>query len=274
MRYLAALLSIVTPAAAQSIERIDRDERCITCHVDQGESVAGSAHARAGVGCISCHGADEVDAAQTRGNPHRRIATFRGYRRQSIPEDCGSCHKAVLEAMRPTGHFAKTIAGNDEPRRMKGCVECHAYHATERAVRSEILTSCARCHVDGTRELADGRTFVSAFDGLELEVTRARDVLLARARSPGRNLRALATAQADGATAVAEARTAQHGLAFGPLETARSRSAESLREAYHKLSAEDRAFGRRWIWLLPFLLLIVLSYVLVRAKARQLQKGA
>jgi len=264
-----AFLLLASLALAQ-VERIDRDERCVECHVDEADVVKASVHGAAKVGCVSCHGADDVNLSQKSGNPHRKTSTFRMYRRQNLAEDCGSCHIAELDAMRPTGHFKATKWGNDQPRAMRGCVACHAHHETARAERGPIIKSCQPCHVEEPRIITDAAEWSEGMDALSKRLGEAAAALARFERRPGINARPLKEAHAAGNAALAEGRIAQHGLGFKAMEADRSRAAGSLDAAYNRLTSDERAFGRRWVWLMPFLALVLTSMILVRTQSRRL----
>ncbi len=263
------MLTAILIFAAQETERVARDERCIECHEDAGPEVATSVHGAGRIGCISCHGEDDIVAKGiTRGSPHRKSQGFRMYRRQTIPEDCGSCHQPEYESMKPSGHYTATKRGADEKGNMRGCIECHTHHATPQAVRGTIVSSCVRCHDTATKEYADGRSLFEGMDGLERAL--ADDTPVRMQRRPGINDRAALDARVRGEKSLQDLKIRQHGLAFTELRQARDATSAALAAAYNRLAEEERAHARRWIWLLPFLALAATSMVLVRAKGRRL----
>ena len=90
------VLFAATYVSAMTINgvQIDADSaKCITCHEDMGiapkvhDSWASSAHAKNGVGCLSCHAAEEGDFdAMKCPNSDVLIGS------QPTPKDCAQCH--------------------------------------------------------------------------------------------------------------------------------------------------------------------------------------
>jgi cytochrome b subunit of formate dehydrogenase len=144
-------------------------ETCGACHADPEfqarhrttiarpvEAYRSSVHGRAihdgkeqAASCSDCHGAHDV-------RPARDAASK--IHRASVPETCGSCHKAVKEA------FDHSVHGEAVRRGAAGapvCTDCHGEHnilapsepgSLVHPARVSSLT-CARCHAD--ERLAD-----------------------------------------------------------------------------------------------------------------------
>ena len=122
------------PASAQGGQTADAPAgQCLTCHKEQSPGLYGqwrdSEHARHGVTCIDCHGAErgEADAFMHEGS---RIATL------VTPRDCGECHEAEMEQVEASYHaHAGEIlesadaylahAAGGEPVAIAGCESCH-----------------------------------------------------------------------------------------------------------------------------------------------------
>lgn len=229
----------------------DPDRACLSCHEDQGEEWRPSVHARERIGCVACHGTDEVVK-----DKHQFRPTFRPLRLAQVAEGCGACHQGVLEAFRPTEHFQTAAFGPGDDLHRTSCTACHAHHATVTSDRAAILDRCARCH-DRT-----GSEFTAADAGFRklaaLEAATARllgriDGLRPRAGIP------VSDAE-DGAgrcrSRIAALAVAQHGLGWGAVETAADRSAAEAEAAYNTLTSRERDFGGRFRLLVPFLALV------------------
>ncbi len=126
---LAALLAVPLHAA----DELSVAERCMTCHKQVTPGLygqwAGSRHAAAEIGCLSCHQAEESD---TDGFEHHgaRIATL------VTPKDCGQCHEQEADEVGRSYHatagqildsadayLAQVLGG--EPVAIQGCESCH-----------------------------------------------------------------------------------------------------------------------------------------------------
>lgn len=271
---MAFLIAFSLALSAQDYERADRDDRCIRCHVDPAEEVKGSVHAQAKVGCIACHGADEIDRAKSRGNPHRRLSTFRLYRRQMFSEECGSCHELELASFRESGHFAATKRGSGEPGAMRGCVECHGYHATPTPDPKPIFDEhCGRCHEAGTEEARQGAAFLGSVLGLKSRLSDVDAAVRRLRRSPGISTREAESAHRDATGLHEEMDRTQHSARFAALAARAEQETEAVGASYNRLLAEEHAFRRRWILLLPFAGFITLSGVLILIKGRKLRRA-
>ncbi len=139
-------------------------ESCVVCHGKEGHELARSIHARAGIGCTSCHGGDgtalEVEAAH--GKELKRYKTPR-----ETLETCGGCHSDV-QKMRVYGlrtdqlslywtskHGQKLAADGDA--NVAICSSCHGTHDVlpVHDTRSPVhpfnqVATCGRCHADAT----------------------------------------------------------------------------------------------------------------------------
>jgi hydroxylamine dehydrogenase len=128
-RLIAALLTALAPAAALAAEA------CLPCHAEKTPAAVAqwreSAHARAGVGCETCHGSD-----------HDRI--LKGEAKVGL-KICGKCHEKALREHRASRHGMGLHSGwgctRNLPNRRGG--ECRFCHKEgEQTPRSEV--QCAR----------------------------------------------------------------------------------------------------------------------------------
>src|SRR5437867_9731838 len=123
---MATLLAFLLAQDAES-RKVDTDAHCLECHADQAEEIKGSVHEREG--CVKCHGADEIRTGRPRGNPHRKLDTFKSWKGRNLTEDCGSCHMGIVLALRRSEHFVDTRTATGSMKR--GCIDCHDYHAVK-----------------------------------------------------------------------------------------------------------------------------------------------
>jgi hypothetical protein len=166
---LAALAAAVTGAAPAD------PGACRECHLGRHPEVIAdwelSAHARAGVGCVACHGAAHdstldvgraalptaeacgachaAQLAAWRGGKHSRawLATerVRGFRHASAPAGggrllCLDCHRVGVTSRDLPGLRAEgAVVG------LLACTSCHGGHAFSRLAARQPET-CARCH--------------------------------------------------------------------------------------------------------------------------------
>lgn len=110
-----------------------QEGRCLTCHKEESPGLYNqwldSEHARHGVTCIDCHGAErgEADAFMHEGE---RIATL------VTPRDCGSCHETEAAEVEASYHATAgqilesqdaylAHAAGGEPAAITGCEACH-----------------------------------------------------------------------------------------------------------------------------------------------------
>lgn len=106
---------------------------CMTCHKDQHPGLYrqwfGSEHAKHGVTCLECHGADAGDKD---GFDHHgsRVATL------VTPKDCGQCHEQEYEEVNRSYHATAgqilesadaylAHATGGQPAAIAGCENCH-----------------------------------------------------------------------------------------------------------------------------------------------------
>jgi len=264
MLSLAAWLVFALPP---QVERAERDDQCIKCHEDQGAEVKGTMHQNAGVGCVSCHGTDEIEKGK-----HRRTATFRPARVPQIANLCGSCHRAVLEAFEPSPHFAAAKADPSDPKQRSTCSACHEYHTTSGAFAPTILERCLNCHEKASHEYVEGVAAFAALDGHAEALDRFEDHLHELSRAPGIRISDLEGMIEEGRTARRRLRISQHGLDWKRLMADAAASADRAAAAYNSLAERERRFGHRYFGLGVFLGLLGVGAALIARRARLLRK--
>ncbi|MFO0980255.1 MAG: cytochrome c3 family protein [Planctomycetota bacterium] len=135
---------------------------CAVCHGQQGREVGQGAHARAGIGCVDCHGGVEgpLDVEPAHAGKLRALTD----RRTTIAV-CGGCH-ANVEQMRGFGLrtdqaslYAQSQHGKklaeDALAEVATCVTCHGAHqvlpvsdSRSPVHKTRQVETCGRCHGD------------------------------------------------------------------------------------------------------------------------------
>ncbi len=157
---------------------------CIGCHIDDtmeeraripAERFKDGVHAKAGLGCIDCHGGRNSDEFM---QAHSRKNGFRGkIKSADQPEVCGNCHDdpsrmagfgAADLATGQADRFNRSVHGSISP--VEGfetpaCTSCHGTHGfaapsdeSSPVHPARVPETCARCHSD----LTYMRAFTSA----------------------------------------------------------------------------------------------------------------
>ena len=143
-------------------QQVPAAESCVVCHGKEGQDLAQSIHAKAGIRCTSCHGGDgtalEVEAAH--GKELKRYKTPR-----EALDSCGACHSDVQEmrvyglrtdqlSLYWTSKHGEKLALDGDPR-VATCTSCHGTHDVLRVsdTRSPVhpfnqVATCGRCHAD------------------------------------------------------------------------------------------------------------------------------
>lgn len=107
------------------------DEKCLRCHATAHPDFMRSAHAKAGVDCLSCHSIHHSKA------PHLLLATQ--------PELCYRCHTDVK------AQFAEPFH-HPVPEGMMKCTDCHDVHGTFSLnllkTTADQNRVCTKCHTD------------------------------------------------------------------------------------------------------------------------------
>lgn len=243
-----------------------RDDQCIACHEDQALEVKDTMHQKAGVGCVSCHGSDEIVNEK-----HKRTAAFRAGRLPQIASLCGECHKAVLEAFTPSPHFETASRDDGEPKHRSSCSACHGHHTTSGAYGPAILELCLTCHEKDSHEVREFSTALADWGRQGDSLDRLDDRLLELARAPGIRTFDL-LGEVEGAREVSrQARILQHGLDWKRMKGELAASTGRTTAAYNELAAREESFARRFFGLGLFLVLLGSSAILVARRARALQ---
>jgi predicted CXXCH cytochrome family protein len=163
-------LATAVPALGQSLG----PERCAECHLELNDDrlsgparmFATDVHARAGFGCLACHGGMAGHDAS--------VGFLSKPGRVRIPELCGSCHAdaAYMRNFNPsmrvdqlteyvTSVHGQRLAMGDTA--VATCVDCHGAHRTRPPTdpqadvfAANVATTCGNCHADATRMAAYG----------------------------------------------------------------------------------------------------------------------
>ena len=274
------ILLLLSLLIQDDVRRVEKDEHCLECHVDPQDELKESVHAKET--CIGCHGIDDINRRKTSGNPHYRRPTFTSWRGRNLTEDCGSCHAAVLESVRLSGHNVDTRSAKGSMK--KGCIDCHGSdapnltpggraHGVKKPNRAVMINDCRQCHQPNTSEYVSGRMLYETMTEYDHFLLRTGEALKEAEGRPGLSTRELSSI-ADGKRTMAELRVRQHGLKFDDLKRLRNASAGPLVTAYSKQSEKEREFEGRWKALVPFLAFVLLSVVFVRVKASGIRKRA
>lgn len=121
------------------------DDTCLTCH--EGQSVTGSAHARAynprtpaatGNTCESCHGPGQEHAES--GGDKTKIASYKTMAVSEQNDTCTTCHNRKAHAL---------WEGSQHEQRNVGCASCHSVHSPvgdKQLKEKNELALCGTCH--------------------------------------------------------------------------------------------------------------------------------
>ena len=143
--------------------------QCLTCHLTSEDGVAelwqDDVHARAGIGCETCHGGDpaqaDSDLAKRRGTGYQGELSAR-----EITSSCGGCHSNVeyMKERKPllpvdqlekywTSEHGKLLVKGEA--RVAQCASCHGAHGVREVndAKSPVYAvnvpgTCGQCHAD------------------------------------------------------------------------------------------------------------------------------
>jgi hypothetical protein len=143
--------------------------QCLECHLTTGDEVAelwqDDVHARAGIGCETCHGGDPAqaagDLAKSRGTDYQGELSSR-----EIVSSCGDCHgdaeyMRVRKPLMPvdqlekywTSEHGKLLAKGEK--RVAQCASCHGAHGVREVNDAKspvyavnVPATCGHCHAD------------------------------------------------------------------------------------------------------------------------------
>jgi Cytochrome c554 and c-prime len=210
--------------------------RCAACHFANYLSVPGashlsewaqSAHARAGVGCESCHGGNPNTVVP--GEAHAGVIDPKlpasPVAAANLPATCGKCHETEAAAFRRGPHAALLARGGAGA---PTCSTCHGAMTARVPSPAALEARCAACHgvaSPGASYPGRVRTLVENLDRIQTDLAQA-DWLLGRDVDPARRSRAR-TLRADAATRLKEAAEAWHAsdLAGAEARAAAARTA-------------------------------------------------
>lgn len=147
-----ALLALPGTAAESS---------CVACHKKTSlpayvehnfKDWKGSAHARAGVACETCHGGDP--SAADKAKAHAGVIPSREKNSPlyftAIPESCGGCHQPEFKAFKASAHARELQRSGQGP----NCVTCHGAMANHVLPLREMEMTCTLCHRRPTQAYA------------------------------------------------------------------------------------------------------------------------
>lgn len=144
---------------------------CRRCHEDRLDqhltAWQRSVHARAGLGCASCHAIA----------PMRLLGQLSSRRDpDSITFLCGSCHKAVAEAFVQSRHQTESKKKADGV--VPSCADCHTTAGGNNLPAELFGTSCGRCHDGQTNQADPVSAQAVSFLNLLRQIAIARTVVL------------------------------------------------------------------------------------------------
>jgi predicted CXXCH cytochrome family protein len=170
-------LLVVVTAYAQGP---DEDETCLACHSNpdlemtlpsgetlplfvDAETMRGSVHAAADIGCTACH--TDIEAYP---HPPTTYADLRDVTIQNA-ETCSACHQDEADKEADSVHQAVLAAGN---RNAPVCTDCHFAHTVDKPAipRTAIQETCSQCH----SEIAD--EYAASVHGTALSADNNPDV--------------------------------------------------------------------------------------------------
>ena len=248
-------------------EKIASDRGCIECHVKQEEDWKGAVHHKNGIGCVACHGADEVGKGD---KPHKKIGGFIGKPpKKTSHAMCMKCHDGVFKAFEKSAHWEDMKA--DEDSKVKSCMSCHTHHATEVAVPKIIAEkSCSKCHKPTSVQWKIMENYVLGTTALEEKSALLRSRL--EHRIPGVSWKDEASVLDDAQNLLKEAAIEQHqaargrkGGGFKGYEDSLPAAAADAEKAYSSLDSRQKETAKRPYRLLGFLGLLAVTLLLARA---------
>jgi hypothetical protein len=147
---LSLLLTVLTAFAHADKVTLDpsnwglaEGEACVSCHQKASAGLTheweSSAHAEAGVNCLDCHLADQVDADAIE-HEGSIIATI------VSPKDCGRCHSKEYKETEASVHSKARILIADRVPAL----------AADLSSKEMVAAGCARCHGSEVGLRADG----------------------------------------------------------------------------------------------------------------------
>lgn len=136
-------------------------ESCLPCHKSLRQTAAlehtvadweNSAHGKAATSCSACHGGQP--AAAQKGRAHGSMLPASDPKSPlyftNIPQTCGKCHGAELEAFKSSLHFKELARSGRGP----NCVTCHGSMANRIISARDMEQTCRLCHRRPTQAYA------------------------------------------------------------------------------------------------------------------------
>jgi hypothetical protein len=113
--------------AAETTEDMADNSRCHVCHFNYSDEPLAVTHAKAGVGCETCHGESNAHC----GDENNITPPDKMYPRDTINASCMACHPQSKLARHPKEH--KPILPEPKTAKMV-CTGCHGEHRLESRV--------------------------------------------------------------------------------------------------------------------------------------------
>ncbi len=213
-------------------------ERCLECHAGAARDVASGAHASLENRCTGCHGGNPSSFDERRAHTGK----FR-----AVPlAACAACHEAEADAFAGGPHGVAF-----ETKAIRGCVECHSFHAVPRPDHALLRTACRTCHETNAPETVEsGRQTADDLDRLDSTLAAA-----ARALDEAERRARIVRQEREGLEADRLARLAllpkQHAMDLEPFrsDVAALRARAESTGARAAVLLEETGRRRRWAWL-------------------------
>jgi predicted CXXCH cytochrome family protein len=152
------------------------NESCRSCHKEEFEVAADSAHVRVLKGgnryapvCVDCHGSHSISPPE---EPRAKISHI-----------CGACHGAVYSTYRTSIHGAALDAESNPD--VPTCTDCHGVHSVrgprDASYRNDSIAICGGCHSDQALMNKYGistdvfQTYLDDFHGRTVDFFRRQD---------------------------------------------------------------------------------------------------
>jgi hypothetical protein len=247
--------------------KVSSDKGCIECHVKQEEDWKGAVHQKNGIGCVACHGTDEVGKGD---KPHaKNKETFLAGTKKTSHLICAKCHEGVFKAFEKSAHWEDMKA--DEDSKVKSCMSCHTHHATEIAVPKIVAEkACSKCHKPASAQWKIMENYIAGTTALEVKSGLLRSRL--EHKIPGVSWKEEASTLDDAQNLLKEAAIEQHkaergkkGGGFKGYEDSLPAAAADAEKAYNNLDSRQKATAKRPWKLLGFLGLLAVTLLLARA---------
>jgi len=114
----AGLLTSCLAPSGRAKAAATQNTRCFVCHTNFQDEKLTVAHAKAGVGCATCHGKSDAHCA----DENNITAPDAIYSRAAIKPACMQCHDETKLARR--SEHKEVLAGTGS----KTCTDCHGNH--------------------------------------------------------------------------------------------------------------------------------------------------